>query len=205
MASPYNVTPLQLGADVVIHSTSKYLSGHNSHGGGVVLTTSSDWHKRLRTDQTTYDNHLSSAEFTSLHEGLISFPYRMPRFNANGQALAALLRSHPAVEKVYYGNQGRPEWLKGLGSVVSCELKNASLSKLETFYNQPLRGLIKAPSLGSNQTLFCPYVLLAYYDKSEEYLRDCNLSKYLLRFATGCEENFDTVLSSVSNALDALI
>ena len=98
----------------------------------------------------------------------------------------------------------RPEWLKGLASVVSCELKSPSLEKVGNFFDAPLPGVLKAPSLGSNQTLFCPYVLLAYYDKSDEYLKECNLSKTLLRFAAGCEEDFSEVLAGIQQALDLL-
>jgi cystathionine gamma-synthase len=126
----------------------------------------------------------------------------MQRFNANGQALAERLRSHPAIAQVDDGGSTRPDWLKGLGSVISCEMKSPSLQKLAAFMNHPLPGVIKAPSLGSDKTLFCPYVLLAYYDKSDAYLQECNLSKTLLRFAAGSEETFDPVLDSISEALD---
>lgn len=204
MAGPLNATPLDLGATVVIHSTSKYLSGSNTHGGGVALTNDPDWADRLEAARNRYRNELSLLEYPPLWAGLRTFPERMPRFNRNGEALAAMLRTHPAVETVYYGNQGRPEWLRGLGSVVSCDLAGASLEKVAAFFDQPLPGVIKAPSLGSDRTLFCPYVLLAYYEKSEAYLRDSNLSKYLLRFAAGCEEEFDPVVRGISDALDRL-
>lgn len=202
MAGPLNACPLDLGATVVMHSTSKYLSGSNVHGGGIVLTRDADWMQALSDQQVRWANRLSPLEFPALLEGLDSYAERIARFNANGEALAACLREHPAVETVYYGNQGRPDWLKGLGSVVSCELKEASLSKVAAFFDAELPGVIKAPSLGSNQTLFCPYVLLAYYDKSDDYLRECNLSKTLLRFAAGCEEDFSGVLDGIRAALD---
>jgi cystathionine beta-lyase/cystathionine gamma-synthase len=204
MAGPLNAVPLDLGATLVIHSTSKYLSGSNTHGGGIVLTNHPDWAEQLDARQQQEQNRLSSLEFSALWEGIQTYPDRRFRFNRNGEALAKLLRNHPAVETVYYGNQGRPDWLKGLASVVSCECRNPSLEKVGRFFDAPLPGVFKAPSLGSNQTLFCPYVLLAYYDKSEEYLRECNLSKTLFRFAAGCEEDFEPVLKGISDALDGL-
>lgn len=204
MAAPLNATPLDLGAAVVLHSTSKYLSGHNAHGGGVVLTRDADWAARLAKAQTEQDNRLSPAEFTALRQGLNHFEDRLTRFNANGAALADLLRAHPAVERVYYGDRERPSWLNGLAGVVSCDLQTPTLEAVARFYDAPLPGVIKAPSLGSDQTLFCPYVLLAYYDKSDAYLRDCHLSKTLLRFATGCEHDFAPVLRGISDALDRL-
>lgn len=204
MAGPLNAAPLALGADLLIHSTSKYLSGHNTHGGGVILTCDSSLAKALSAAQQATGNLLAPVEFPGLKQGLSSYPERLQRFNRNGEALAELLRAHPAVETVYFANQGRPDWLKGMAGVVSCELKDASLDKVAAFFESPLPGVIKAPSLGSNQTLFCPYVLLAYYDKSDEYLRQCNLSKTLLRFAVGCEEDLSPVLGGIRSALDAL-
>lgn len=203
MAGPLNVCPLELGATVVIHSTSKYLSGSNTHGGGVVLTNDDEWVQKLNSQQVRYHNYLSPLEFPALWQGIQTYPARLLRFNRNGEALAAMLRNHPAVETVYYGNQGVPDWLNGLGSVVSCDLKDASIERVAAFFDADLPGVIKAPSLGSDQTLFCPYVLLAYYDKSDAYLADCNLSKNLLRFAAGCEEDFSEVLAGIRTALDA--
>jgi cystathionine beta-lyase/cystathionine gamma-synthase len=204
MAGPLNACPLEIGADVLVHSTSKYVSGHNTHGGGVILTNDAIRAEDLSTTQQELQNVMAPTEFVPLREGIRTYPERLKRFNRNGEQIAALLRSHPAVETVYFANQGRPKWLKGMAGVVSCELKDPSLEKVAAFFESPLPGVIKAPSLGSNQTLFCPYVLLAYYDKSDEYLRESNLSKTLLRFAIGCEEDFDPVADGIRSALDAL-
>jgi cystathionine gamma-synthase len=125
----------------------------------------------------------------------------MPRFNRNGQALADMLRAHPAVDQVYFGTETLPEWLTGLGSVVSCTLKDPGQAALARVFDADMPGVIKAPSLGSNQTLFCPYVFLTYYDKSDAYLDACHLPRHLLRFAVGCEEDLQPVLSSISSAL----
>lgn len=205
MAGPLNATPLALGADVLIHSTSKYVSGGNTHGGGVILTRDSAHADALSAAQQNTGNRLAPVEFPDLLQGLSTYPKRLARFNRNGEAMAELLRSHPAVETVYYGNQGRPDWLHGLGGVVSCDLTAPNLENVACFFDAPLPGVIKAPSLGSDQTLFCPYVLLAYYDKSDAYLRESNLSKTLLRFAMGSEEDITPVLNGIRDGLDGLV
>lgn len=201
MATPMNCQPLRWGADVVIHSTSKYLSGSNTHGGGAVLTRSRDWADALAVSQVRLRSELSPLEAPALLEGLSSFAERMPRFQRNGAALAAALRAHPAIRSVYYGTDTPTPWLNGLGSVVSAELADDSPEAFARFFDAPLHGLIKAPSLGSDQTLFCPYVYLTYYDKTDAYLRDCRLPRHLLRFACGCEEDFAPVLAAVDDAL----
>lgn len=201
MATPYNCRPLEWGADVVMHSTSKYLSGNNAHGGGVVLTNSQGWAELLKRDQEQTQNRLSPLEFPGLVEGLKTFPERMELFNRNGEALANMLRAHPAVKRVYFGNGTLPDWITGLGSVVSCELKDESQAALARVFEAPMPGVVKAPSLGSDVTLFCPYVFLTYYDKSPEYLEHCHLPRHLLRFAVGCEPDFDPVMKGISEAL----
>ncbi len=204
MAGPLNAFPLHLGADLVLHSTSKYLSGSNTHGGGVVLTHDPARADSLRAQQDLWDNHLSPLEFPPLLEGLRTYPERLPRFNRNAETLAAFLRGHPAVARVWYGNDGRPAWLHGLGGVVSLLLRDDSLDAVARFFNSPLPGVVKAPSLGSDQTLFCPYVLLAYYDKTTEYLDACHLPRHLLRFAVGSEPDFQPLLEGIGRALDSL-
>lgn len=204
MASPLNCRPLEWGADVVVHSTSKYLSGNNQHGGGIVLTRSTERAKRMRKAQERDANELSPMEFPVLLQGLRTFSERMPRFNRNGKELARLLAGHPAVDTVYFGTGALPEWLTGLGSVVSCELKDKSLKALARFFNADMPGVIKAPSLGSDRTLFCPYVFLTYYDKTDAYLDACHLPRHLLRFAVGSEEDIQPVLDSVRLALDLI-
>ncbi|MCC5848595.1 MAG: PLP-dependent transferase [Verrucomicrobia bacterium] len=201
MATPFNCRPLEWGADVVMHSTSKYLSGNNAHGGGVVLTNTKGWAELLKRDQEQIQNRLSPLEFPGLVEGLNTFPERMERFNRNGEALAKMLRQHPAVKKVYFGNGALPVWITGLGSVVSCELKDESQEALSCVFEAPMPGVVKAPSLGSDVTLFCPYVFLTYYDKSPEYLEHCHLPRHLLRFAVGSELDFEPVLRGISKAL----
>lgn len=202
MATPRNCRPLEHGADAVIHSTSKYLSGNNAHGGGAVLSRDPKWIDTLRDQQRARANILSPLEYPVLWAGMSTFGERMERFNRNGRELAAALAAHPAVDRVWFGADPLPPWIKGLGSVVSCELKDPSREALAAVFDAPMPGVVKAPSLGSDKTLFCPYVLLTYYDKPDKYLSDCNLPRHLLRFAVGCEEDFLPVRNGILAALE---
>ena len=81
------------------------------------------------------------------------------------------LQKHPAVEKVFHGSltsqeRTSPEWLVGYGSVISFTLISGGLESLRLFYDQLPAPLLKAPTLGSNQTLVYPYALLAHYHES---------------------------------------
>lgn len=204
MATPLNCRPLEMGVDVVMHSTSKYLSGNNAHGGGVVLTRDGAVARKLDARAEALAWGLSPLEFPGLWDGLQTFSERMLRFNRNGVALAEMLRAHPAVAAVHFGEGVLPPWLSGLGSVVSCELKDARQAALAKVFEARMDAVVKAPSLGSDVTLFCPYVLLTYFDKSDAYLADCHLPRHLLRFAVGSEPDFGPVLACVRAALDVV-
>ena len=201
MATPVNCQPLLLGADIVIHSTSKYLSGTNQHGGGAVLTSDGDWIDRLERYQTAWHCQMAAAEASALLEGLKTFPERMERFEANGSAVRSFLRQHPAVGQVFPDSEALPAHLTGWGSVVSCLLRENDLQGLQRFFDAPLEGIRKAPSLGSDQTLFCPYILLTYFDKSDDYLRAYGLHRCLVRISVGSEEDVSGILSGLDDAL----
>ena len=98
----------------------------------------------------------------------------MERFNSNGVKAVDFLQKHPAVEKVFLGSltyqeRTSPEWLMSYGSVVSFTLISGNLKSLRLFYDHLPAPLLKAPTLGSNQTLVCPYALLAHYHESPSF------------------------------------
>ena len=93
--------------------------------------------------------------------------------------------------------------LSGPGSVISFTLKNGSWEKLRAFYDSELRGIVKAPSLGSDVTLLCPYTLLTHYDDTDEELAVIGLPRFLLRVSVGCERDIDPVIGSIGAALSA--
>ena len=110
-------------------------------------------------------------EIRTLLQNLEDFGERMDRFNSNGVKAVGFLKKHPAVEKVFHGSltyqeRASPEWLLGYGSVVSFTLISGNLESLRLFYDQLPAPLLKAPTLGSNQTLVCPYACLLYTSPS---------------------------------------
>jgi cystathionine gamma-synthase len=91
--------------------------------------------------------------------------------------------------------------LRGPGSVISFTLVRDTWEGLRAFYDSPLFGIIKAPSLGSDLTLLCPYTLLTHYLDADEELAAIGLPRFLLRIAVGCEGDITPVLESLEDAL----
>lgn len=206
-ATPANCRPLEHGATVVLHSTSKFLSGSNEHGGGVVMTSDDAIARTLADRQQRLRNRMSPFEAGVLLTTLPTFADRMKRFNANGLRVAECLAAHSAIDRVFFpGQPGSPvgaaaNWLSGFGSVVSFTFREPGLEPVRRMYDTPTPTIRKAPTLGSDATLMCPYVMLTYFRRSDEYLRAYRLPRYLVRLAVGSEIDFDPVEEDLLRAL----
>ncbi len=131
MASPYNVRPLQFGIDYVLHSCTKYLSGHNDVLAGSVAGTKAKLDPLRKLRGYLGATNSPHAEYLLLR-GLKTFELRMERHNANGQAVAEFLAAHPRIERVYYpGLPGHPNYetarrtMRGCAGVVTFTVKGA--------------------------------------------------------------------------------
>ncbi len=212
LATPVNCKPLDLGADYVIHSTTKYFNGKNNHGGGAILLNDTQVAEKIRKYQEQWGNVLSSLESVVLWKNLHDFEERMQLFQKNAIQIAEFLEQHPGVEKVYCpwlpshrSYQAAQKILTGPGSVISFTLKQPGLEGLRLFYDAPLDHILKAPSLGSNQTILCPYTLLAHYHEPDDALAELELSRYLIRISVGCEMEIKPVMDSLDQALRATL
>jgi cystathionine beta-lyase/cystathionine gamma-synthase len=208
IATPANCNPFDFGADFVIHSTTKYLNGQNDHAGGAVIVKDKGLAEKLGDYQALLNDQMSPLEAATLQEHLVSFPERMCRFNANAGRVASFLAGHPGVARVFFN--GLPSHrsyatarrlLRGPGSVISFILARNTWEGLRAFYDSRLRGVAKAPSLGSDVTLLCPYTLLTHYDDTDEELAEIGLPRFLLRVSVGCEPEITPVLESLDAAL----
>ena len=210
LAGPTNAQPLVWGVDMVIHSTAKYLCGNSQHGGGVLLTRRGYWSEQLKAFQSEWHNFMSPWEILALADCIGDFPERMERFNSNGVQVAKFLEVHPKVRSVSFNklpshssHELAKKLLKGAGSLISFVLQNDNLDGIRRFYDADLRPLHKAPGLGSNTSMLCPYAMLAHYQASDQELEELRISRYLVRLAVGSEKNLDQVFVALERGFQA--
>src|SRR4051794_11146202 len=128
-ASPYVQRPIEFGADIVTHSTTKYLNGHSDSVGGIVVSVRDDDIEWLRFVQNAEGAILSPFDSFLVLRGTKTLALRMQQHNANGLALAELLAAHPKVKKVFYpGLPTHPQYelakrqMRGFGGMIAFEL-----------------------------------------------------------------------------------
>lgn len=198
-ASPYFQRPLEHGADLVVHSTTKYLNGHSDSTGGVVATNDSALAERVSDLQEyTLGNLLSPFDSYLILRGAKTLPLRMRQHETNAMAVAEYLDTHPAIRTVNYpGLESHPQYelakeqMDGFGGVVSAELDateaetRAVLEELEVF--------TIAVSLGGVESLVDhPWSMSASFISPEER-RAAGLSESLVRLPVGIESSSDLV------------
>ena len=158
-ATPVLQRPLELGADLVMHSTTKYLGGHSDlTGGALVAPAEDDWTARLRTLQTLGGAVPSAFDCWLLMRGIRSLPWRMRGHCENAAAVAAFLASHPAVEAVHYpgldtdaGHAVAAGQMRGFGGMVSVQVQGGAPAALAVV--RQVRLFTRATSLGGTESL----------------------------------------------------
>ena len=203
-ATPYNQNPLDFGIDLVMHSATKYLGGHNDLLAGVVVGNANII-GALREAQGMLGGITDPNTAYLLVRGLKTFALRMQRHNANGMALARFLEGHAKVRRVYYpGLAGHPshavarQQMRGFGGVVSFEL-DGTLQQTSAFIDA-LRLPYIAPSLGGVESLIEQPALMSYYELTPEERQRLGIGDSLVRYAAGIEDT-DDLLTDVEQAL----
>jgi cystathionine gamma-synthase len=196
-ATPYNQRPLEFGVDLVIHSATKYLGGHNDLLAGVVLgkkELTEPIREYLKITGGVIDPHSSYL----LIRGLKTFELRIRQLNQSGQAVAEYLEAHPAVRRVHYpGLASHPhhqiarQQMRGFGGVVSFEVED------DTDYVHRLLGELKliciGPSLGGAESLITHPASISYYNCSPEERLELGIKDGLIRLAVGIEDTQDII------------
>ena len=207
-ASPYNQKPLQLGADVVIHSATKYLGGHNDVTAGIVVGQK-DFIHSLKDMRKIFGGVLDPHAAWLLLRGLKTLGLRMEKHNLNGMKVARYLEEHPKVKRVHYpGLTSHSQHsivrkqMKGFGGVVSFELKGGL--ETATKFVDSLKLSFLSPSLGGAETLVTqPATSSHYYVPREERLK-IGITDELIRLALGIEDPEDIIadLDQAFNQID---
>jgi len=208
-ATPYLQQPFKYGADFVFHSTTKFLNGHGTAIGGILLgrdlefmnTRIWKWHVLLGGNSNPFDAFL-------LTNGLKTLEIRMDRHCQNAEKLAQYLVAHPAVEKVNYaGLSSHPDYavalkqMKHPGAVMSFELKGG-LNAGKIFINK-LQMCVRAISLGTVDTLLSHPASMSHMGISREEREKFGITDGLIRLSVGIE-NIDDIISDFEQAMKGL-
>lgn len=206
-ASPVNQCPLDFGVDLVLHSATKYLGGHNDLLAGVVIGKAGlidSLRQSLGVLGGVADPHTAAL----LLRGLKTLALRVERQNRNAQAVAEFLEAHPRVRRVWYpGLASHPDHavartqMLGYGGVVSFEI-DGSLEETSRFIDATELAII-APSLGGVETLIEQPALMSYYELSTEERLEVGIKDNLVRLACGVEDTED-LIADLAQALERI-
>ena len=209
-ATPYHQRPLTLGYDIVIHSTTKYLTGHGVVVGGVIISTHPDFmtSKQDGVGRMTYLLGPAVSPFDAwlANIGLKTFEVRMQRHAENGLAVAQWLEAHPKVGRVDYpgleNHLGHEIALKqmhnGFGGMVSFELKGGYDAGVTMMNNVQLASL--AVSLGNVDSLIQHPASMTHRGVPHEECLKVGITQGLIRFSVGIE-NIDDMIGDLDQAI----
>ena len=205
--SPYFQRPLALGADIVMHSTTKFLNGHSDGLGGVLVGTKLEHAEKFAFVQKCTGGILSPFEAWLVLRGVKTLAVRMRQHEENGGAVASFLDQHAKVGKVFYpGLASHPQRAlaerqqSGFGSLIAFEM--GSLARANSFL-KGLRLCIVGESLGGVETLISHPATMTHAAIGQEARDRLGISDGLVRISVGIEDK-DDLLSDLAQALETI-
>lgn len=205
-ASPYFQRPLELGADIVVQSTTKYIAGHSDVIGGAVLLNDASIYEELRFFQNTIGAIPGPQDVWLTLRGVKTLAVRMRQHEANAFAVARFLQDHPRVSQVYF--PGLPQHpnhevarrqMSGFGGMVSFRLKEGNRESVNAFVKK-LKVFSLADSLGGVESLVCFPMVMTHDAVPEKQRLELGITGDLLRLSIGIE-GVDDLLADLKQAL----
>ncbi|HRI00535.1 MAG TPA: aminotransferase class I/II-fold pyridoxal phosphate-dependent enzyme [Saprospiraceae bacterium] len=209
-STPYNQKALQLGADIVIHSTTKFLHGHGVSTGGVIISEDVQLMNELiwpNLKLTGANSNVMDAWL--IHLGLKTLHVRMQRHNENANALAHFLHSHPMVNSVNYpglknfvGHEVAKKQMSGFGAMLSFEVKGSTQQTIQCLNALSMASI--APSLGETETMVLHPATSSHMKMDPGMRKKYGISDSLIRVSVGLEDisdiiyDFEQALTSLS-------
>jgi len=205
-ATPVFLRPFEYGADIVMHSTTKYISGHNQIIGGIIITNNEDIHEKMKYVQKTIGAVPSPFDCWLTLAGVKTLHLRMERHASNAQTVAEFLESHPKVSKITYpGLSSHPQYkiakeqMDGFSGMISFELKGGIPSGKTLMNSVELCSL--AESLGSVETMITHPATMTHVDVPEKERQARGLTDGLVRISVGIED-VDDIIEDIKQALE---
>jgi cystathionine gamma-synthase len=206
LLTPFFQRPLELGADIIIHSATKYLGGHNDVLAGIIVTKGKELSEQMGFLHNSIGAVLGAQDSWLLMRGMKTLALRMERHQQNATRLAGWLLAHEAVEEVYYpalphhpGHDIQNRQSSGNTGIFSFRLKDAR-------YVEPILRHIQliafAESLGGVESLMTYPAVQTHADIPEEIRRQIGVDDRLLRFSVGIE-HADDLIADLAQALEA--
>jgi cystathionine gamma-synthase len=206
-ATPINQRPLEFGVDLVIHSGTKYLGGHNDLLAGAVVGPR-ELIAEIKDSRGVLGGTIGPQDAYLLLRGLKTLALRVQRHNENGMKVAQFLEGHPKTRRVYYpGLSSHPDYavaheqMTGFGGVVSFEIEG-NLESTGAFIDA-LRLPCIGPSLGGVESLVEQPAIQSYYELTTEQRRQAGISNELVRYALGIEDT-DDLIADLEQALEKI-
>lgn len=207
LATPINQTPLQLGADLVLHSATKFLGGHADALGGVICGA------KALVDTVFHYREINGATLHPmaaylLLRGMKTLELRIQRQNDSAMKIARHLEAHPAIGSVFYpgleshdGHAIAKQQMRGFGGVLSFMLAEDSFDAVRRFVPR-LRFAHAAANLGAVETIIGPPATTSHVECTLEERRAMGIPESLIRYSTGIE-NVDDLIADLDQALEA--
>ena len=202
--TPYLQKPLELGADIVVHSATKYLGGHSDVVSGLVVVSTQELAEKIAFIQNSTGGVLGPFDSFLLIRGIKTLAVRMDRHVENAEKVAKLLLEHKAVKKVYYpgletaqGYEINRRQAKNGGAMISFELHENY--DINTFF-ESLELVSLAESLGGVESLVCHPSTMTHASIPADIRKKVGITDGLIRLSVGIE-NIDDILADIENAI----
>jgi cystathionine gamma-lyase len=197
-ASPYLQSPLKLGADIVMHSTTKYLNGHSDVLGGASITNDPALAEQLKFFQNAVGAVPAPMDCFLNLRGIKTLPVRMDRHCSNARQIAEYFAKHPKIAKVYFpglpshpGHEIAKRQMRDFGAMVSIELK-ADIEETRKFTSY-INLWTLAESLGGVKSLLCQPATMTHASVDPAMRRQVGISDGLIRLSVGLEDARDLI------------